>query len=250
MYSRGSVSSLNLTNVSVLYWAFWTVNADGSIRSVDQWADFQVNGNGSIYELNQIVKPKYPGLKTMLTIGGWTLSSNFSAVAASEQARATFAQSCLDAVGKYGFDGIEIDVSLPFPSPPNDPTNLASLLTTLRSKLTPEGHLISLAVSATGSEYVSSSSIACIAQQTDWLNILAYDLAGSWDAYTGFLAPLERIQGDPAGSRWSLSEVVDKYVSSGVDRSKLALGVAMYGRSVRDESRREYLCSRLDNQRV
>ncbi|KAJ3332126.1 hypothetical protein HDU93_009335 [Gonapodya sp. JEL0774] len=227
MYTRPTITTFNLTGVSVLFWAFWTVNADGTIRSVDEWADFQIRTNGSIYELNKVVKPRYAGLKTMLAIGGWTLSTNFTTVAADSQARARFAQSCFNAVQQYGFDGVDIDWE--YPSPPNDPPNLVLLLTALRQLFQPSGYLISLAMNPTTKPY--SDSLPAISSQVDWFNLIAYDLAGSWDSYSGLQSPLRSEQGDPLGSRWSIDEAVKAYVSAGVNRTKISLGISFYGRS-------------------
>ncbi|KXS11856.1 glycoside hydrolase family 18 protein [Gonapodya prolifera JEL478] len=56
------------------------------------------------------MKQKY-GFRTMLSIGGWSSSQNFSAVAANPAARKAFAQECLNACQDYGFVGVDLDLS-------------------------------------------------------------------------------------------------------------------------------------------
>jgi GH18 family chitinase len=40
------------------------------------------------------------------SIGGWTLSSSFPAVAADPKKRTRFARECVGLIADYGFDGI------------------------------------------------------------------------------------------------------------------------------------------------
>ena len=61
---------------------------------------------------NQItlLKKKHPHLKFILSVGGWTDSGPFYEMAATEESRQTFAQSCADFLKTYPqFDGIDID---------------------------------------------------------------------------------------------------------------------------------------------
>jgi chitinase len=46
------------------------------------------------------------GAEIYPSIGGWTLSDAFPAMAASATARATFAENCVKLISDYGFDGM------------------------------------------------------------------------------------------------------------------------------------------------
>ena len=72
----------------------------------DSWDTGALRGN-----FNQLIKlkAKYPALKTLISVGGWTWSANFSAAASTDASRKLFATSCADFMQKYGFDGIDID---------------------------------------------------------------------------------------------------------------------------------------------
>ena len=104
------------------------VPAEESVDGVaDQWGE-PLNGNfGQLLKL----KARHPGLKVLLSLGGWTWSRYFSDAALTPQSRAAFVTSCVDRFvrgnlpflgpGDAGgpgsaaglFDGIDIDWEWP-----------------------------------------------------------------------------------------------------------------------------------------
>lgn len=115
---------------------------------------------GNFNQLNK-AKEAHPHLKTMISIGGWTWSGQFSDVAATEQSRQIFCESAVEFAAKWGFDGIDIDWEYPVEGGlttnhhrPEDKDNYSALLFKLRELLTAQGakdgkkYLISIASSA------------------------------------------------------------------------------------------------------
>ena len=72
-------------------------------------------------------------LKVMLSIGGWTWSTNFPAASASAATRSTFAKSSVTLMKDWGFDGIDIDWE--YPANATDASNMILLLQAVRSEL-------------------------------------------------------------------------------------------------------------------
>jgi chitinase len=64
----------------------------------------------------------------------------------------------------------------------------------------------------------------------DWINLMAYDLAGQWDPQTGHNAPLYDQADNPADDRLNWNSSIDAYLAAGVPNDKLVIGAPFYGR--------------------
>src|SRR5205823_5679300 len=94
----------------------------------------------------QKLKQKHPHLKTLISVGGWTLSGPFSDAALTEKSRSKLAKSCVAFMLRYGFDGVDIDWEYPggggLPgnkSRVEDRQNFTLLLAELRRQLDEQG---------------------------------------------------------------------------------------------------------------
>ena len=65
--------------------------------------------NRHFYEDGLIYQAKAAGAEVWPSIGGWSLSDPFPAMANSEVSREKFADNCVKLIEEYGFDGIDID---------------------------------------------------------------------------------------------------------------------------------------------
>ncbi|PWA02545.1 hypothetical protein BB558_001336 [Smittium angustum] len=121
-YTPDMIPGENLTH---LYYAFANIR-DGEIAIGDSYADIEkqfdgknntfngIHGNfGYLNSENGDFRKKYSHIKTMIAVGGWSWSKDFSIVARTVESRKKFTDSVVEFVTKYNFDGIEIDWEYP-----------------------------------------------------------------------------------------------------------------------------------------
>ncbi len=250
-YNVADIPADKLTHVN---YAFAKIDADGECAVVDSHAalemtypgDKQEAGalRGSFHQL-QLLKKKYPHLKTLISVGGWSLSGRFSDAALTDASRGKFARSCLVFITKYGFDGVDIDWEFPVgggtegaKARPEDREDFTLLLAELRKQLDERGkaddkhYLLTFAAPA-GPRNYKNIELAKAAKLVDWINLMTYDFAGGWSPITNFNAPLYASSTDPsgeAGERLNVDAAVKAYRDAGVPDDKIVVGVPFYGR--------------------
>ncbi|GAB5417739.1 MAG: hypothetical protein Crog4KO_25120 [Crocinitomicaceae bacterium] len=240
--------SIDYSKYSILNYCFFKPEADGSISSHDAWADENLllgqpdwQNGGYIPGTSIVYQAHSNGVKILPSIGGWTLSGNFPSIAADPVKRATFAQSCVDLIQTYGFDGIDLDWEYPGFVPhngtPQDKANFNLLLADIRTAIDNYGisigqdMLLTAAVGA-GQDKMENVDWPVASNYLDIINIMSYDFFGSWDATANHNSPLfAPQQGDPQFNlAWSVDQLVNNY---NVDPNKITAGVAFYGRSAK-----------------
>ncbi|MFC8454732.1 glycosyl hydrolase family 18 protein [Kitasatospora sp. NPDC057223] len=224
----------------------------------DGWAPLRGN-------LNQLrkLKAKYPNLKVVVSLGGWTYSKYFSDAAATDASRKKLVSSCLDiwikgnlplyaGAGGPGtaagiFDGIDLDWE--WPGSPDghagnhysaaDKDNLTLLLAEFRKQLDALGGSHKLLTAFTPADPVKISQgwdLSKIFGSLDIANIQGYDFHGagsdnSWEPNrTGDQANLYGDTQDPYNFHFSVDSAVQTYLTAGVNPRKLTIGFPFYGR--------------------
>ncbi len=256
-YGRNyQVTDIPADKLTHINYAFANIGDDGRIVLGDPYADIDKFFPGDSWDAGalrgnfhqlQILRSKYPNLKVMISIGGWTWSGKFSDVALTAQSRQKFAASVMDFVKQYGFDGVDIDWEYPTGgglgtnvARPEDKQNYTLMLQELRSQLTAlttvtsRPYALSIAAPAGPGNY-QNIELAKVGQTLDWINLMTYDFHGGWDSATGHNAPLYPNPADPspdasARTQWNTSAAVTGYLSAGGPASKIIVGVPFYGR--------------------
>ena len=216
----------------------------------DTW-DQPLRGNWN--QLKQL-KAKYPNVKVLISLGGWTWSRGFSS-AAQPANRQAFVASCIDAYikgnlpvtdGASGvgaaagvFDGIDIDWEYPVAcglscGTPADNANYTALLAEFRRQLDAvrPGLLLTVAVGA-GIDKVRVTDPAAYHPYLDFINVMTYDFHGAWDPQTNHHSALFDSPADPSTGDQKLynsNDAMEAFLSRGVPASKLNLGIGYYGR--------------------
>jgi len=133
------------------------------------------------------------------SLGGWTLSDAFPAMAASASSRANFASQCVDLIKEYDFDGIDLDWEYPgyeeHSGTAADKENFNLLLDDVRAALDTLGaetgrYYPLTAALPCGPSNIDNIDIAHAATRLDELNLMTYDFGGSFSATSSFNTPM------------------------------------------------------------
>ena len=227
-------------------WADTDIHWEG-----DSWNEVGTNLYGCLKQL-YLLKKKNRSLKILLSVGGWTYSSNFAAPASTAAGREKFATSCVQLVKDLGLDGIDVDWE--YPKTLEEGHNFAELLGAVRkaldeyaSKLPGEAknyHFELTVACPAGEQNYKHLPLGEMDRHLDFWNLMAYDYAGSWDSVVGHQANLHACHGANAASTpFSTDAAVEAYTTSphhhghhgssngGVHPSKIILGMPLYGRA-------------------
>jgi chitinase len=262
-------------------YAFGNVNEQGRCFEAtqagvgDAWADYQtrfgaadtVDGVADVFNqplagnFNQLkkLKAKYPNLKVLLSLGGWTWSKFFSNAALPAN-RAAFVSSCIDLFIKgnlpmiggepqggpgsaFGvFDGIDIDWEWPGSEGntgnvirAEDKANFAAMLQEFRTQLNAYGasvgrtYLLSAFLPADSTK-VDAGIAGSIFSSLDYANVQGYDFYGAWLPQTNHQSQLFNPAANPANPKYSIDAAVNKLISVGAPANKLVVGLPAYAR--------------------
>jgi len=218
-----------------IIYTFTGLGQDYKIRVLDPWNDLYDNyGKGAFVRFTNL-KKQNPSLKALIAVGGWNEGSeNYSKMAADPAKRATFVQSAVELVRKYGFDGLDFDWEYPANrgGVPSDKPNFINLVRELKNALGTYNLLLTGAVSAGKYTIDSAYDVPALASIFDQIHLMAYDFHGAWDSFTGLNAPLYANPDYELGENLLLNTnwSVNYWLSQGLPRSKLILGMPLYGR--------------------
>lgn len=239
-YTAQDVPYDKLTHIQ---YAFFLPEIDGTISSSDENADEQILLGDMIWWPDEthdsttslVFLAHQKNVKVLASVGGWTGSSSFPALAGSVATRSQFCSSARELIEKYKFDGIDIDWEYPcfteHNGTPQDAQNFVLLLAQLRDTLDAvdgEHKLITLAISG-GSFHGQNFLIEQFHQDVDYISIMTYDYTGAWDEGSAWHnSPLYDYG---SSDNWSVNRAMEYYVSRGVPASKFNIGMAFYGHS-------------------
>jgi chitinase len=238
--------SIDYSKYTIINYCFMKPEVDGTISLTDAWADENllfgqpdwVSG-GYIPNTSIVDIAHMNDVKILPSIGGWTLSENMPGIAADPIKRATFAQSCVNLISTYNFDGIDLDWEYPgfttHSGTPQDKVNFTLLLDEIRTAIDNYGTtvnkqmLLTIAVGA-APDKMDDVEWDNISSLVDIINLMSYDFFGAFDPITNHNSPLYApTQGN---AEFNVDKSVQRLLNDyNVDPNKITVGVAFYGRS-------------------
>lgn len=177
-------------------------------------------------------------VKVLLSIGGFYGSLTFSTMAGKPKRRTEFIDQLRKYRDEFKLDGFDIDwefpgrpgVSCNEVSEKNDADNLLKLVTEMRSSFPKK--LITMTVSVhpfDGPDGIIKD-VSEYAKKVNFINIMPYDIYGSWSKTTGPNAPF-RWKAN-AEAPFSFRQSIDAWLKAKMPANKIVMGIPFYGRSL------------------
>ncbi|CAK5268570.1 unnamed protein product [Mycena citricolor] len=192
-------------------------------------------GDAALWTRTTALKKKNVSLKVFLSIGGWSFndpptSQIFSQLVGSAANTATFISSALNTLQAYGFDGIDVDWEYPAAydrgGNPADKANYVTFMSKVKAAFKPRNY--GLTFTAPSSYwYLQHFDLPGLMQSADWVNVMTYDLHGTWDGVDPYIGSLVL-------AHTNLTEIKDTlslFDNVGVNPNQIVLGIGFYGRS-------------------
>ena len=221
-------------NMDMIYYAFASPYSDGTVGLSDTL-------------LPQLIELKNSGIRVLMVIGGVS-SDNLRALTVlsnQDDTRAKLVKSILDLVERYNFDGVDMDWEYPGTSGLDgyttdiDKVNLNKLMRDLRAgldKMQDEGgspYILSAAIPATswGSaryQFKATKTIGGLNDYCDYINMMSYD--SNNESYCTHLAPVYT-SSQSHDYKFGCVYGVNQFTSMGLDKTKIILGAACYGKA-------------------
>jgi chitinase len=178
------------------------------------------------------LKKRNPGLKVLLSLGGWGGCFTCSVVFSTPDGRKEFAQSVKEVNDYFLTDGLDLDWEYPtIQGPPDHPFsaadkfNFTALIRELRKMLGKKKE-ISFAAGGFSSYLERSVEWKKIIPLVNRVNLMTYDLVHGYSTVTGHHTALY----STPEQKESTDHAVNYLLSIGVPAGKLVIGAAFYAR--------------------
>ncbi len=177
-------------------------------------------------------KTKNPGLKIILSLGGWGGCRDCPAVFSTATGRKEFAASVKELTDYFHTDGIDLDWEYPaiagYPGHPYsvaDKQNFTLLVKSLRRAL---GKKYEISFAAGGFDQFIDSSVEWkkVMRLADKVYVMSYDLVHGFSTMSGHHTPLY----STPQQRPSADNAVNRMLAAGVPAHKIVIGAAFYAR--------------------
>ena len=196
-----------------------TPNASGTVNT-----HFDIDSvNGPIWARQVATATHAAGAKAVLMVGGAGEYGGWVG-AASPANRSIFVANLLAAMDDLGYDGLDLDWE---PLNTADQPNFLALAQALRAAR--PNLILSVPLGWINANFANTIDpfYGALAPVFDQINIMSYDMAGSWEGWQSWHS--SALTGASGNTPSSVETSVDWYRRSGVPRSRLGIGIPFYG---------------------
>ncbi|KAF1291106.1 glycoside hydrolase family 18 protein [Candidatus Enterococcus leclercqii] len=191
-----------------------------------------------IHLVNEL-KQEHPHLRSCISIGGWS-ADGFSDGVATAENRHELIENLIAYMERYDFDGIDLDWEYPgmdlagIKASPEDAANFLSFVKELREKLNEltanngRSYLLTAAIGAAKPllDTMSPNEKYEYIDYLDFVNVMTYDMRGSFTKIAGHHTNLAPYQ----GQELSVMEAVENLRAKNIPNEKIVIGCAFYSR--------------------
>lgn len=206
------------------------------------------------FNVLQTMKKSYPDVDLLISVGGWAGSRGFYTMLDTDAGINTFANSCVDFIRQYGFDGVDIDFEYPSATSQSGNPDDFDLSEPRRSKLNERYNIliktlrekIDEAAKADGKDYLLTAAVTAspwvlggvsdnsYAKYLDFLSVMSYDYHGGWNEFVEHLAGIY----PNAEDRETVSQIMPtlcmdwayRYYRGVLPSEKILMGIPYYTR--------------------
>ncbi|QDT70692.1 Chitinase B precursor [Planctomycetes bacterium MalM25] len=207
--------------------AFLRVDKEGELVTTDAMPNPALTADGRANDTPILV-----------TIGGGVTVQGLEVVTATSESTAAFVERVMQIIEDGRYDGVDLDWEFPRNAATRDAhkrlvTGLRTGLTRLAKQTEREApYLLTATVSPSPffGQWIETDTIA---EQVDWLNVMAYDLSGPWSQHAAHHAPLFASSKDAERATRSVAAAMRYWEQErGVPKEKLVVGAPLFGRAM------------------
>lgn len=174
----------------------------------------------------------------LVTIGGGVTVTGLEKATRTSESSAALVERVMRIVEDGRYDGVDLDWEFPRNAATRDAhkrlvAGLRAGLTRLAERADREAPYLLTATVSPSPFFGQWIDAGAIAEQVDWLNVMAYDLSGPWSQHAAHHAPLFGSSKDPERATRSVAAAMRYWEQErGVPKAKLVVGAPLFGRAM------------------
>ena len=213
-FNSRPVDDILLNTVDIINYSFVNPNADGTITVPQDY----------VTKLNKFKDAAYEkGVRIVMCVSGTHENgTNLATISASDELRAIFVTSIIEAIQKYNFAGVDIDWEYPTDNGTKFTTLMADIYAAVKEY---DSELLVTAAIPAGPFSYPKYSLKKSIEYMDYINMMSYDMGCEQMYHHAAL-----YKSTMTYSGCSVEESVNVFKNLGVPLDKMIIGAAFYGR--------------------